>query len=49
MESVAESVTVTVDELVYEAPLLMLIEPLGAVVSDGVAERVLSSFAMKVS
>ena len=29
----AERVTVTVVELVYEAPLLMLIEPLGAVVS----------------
>lgn len=35
MESVAESVKVTVEELVYEAPLLMLIEPLGAAVSDG--------------
>mgnify|MGYP001614577086 CR=1 FL=1 len=36
MESVAESVTLTVDELVYEAPLLMLIEPFGGVVSEGV-------------
>ncbi len=36
MESVAERVKVTVDEFVYEAPLLMVIEPLGAVVSDGV-------------
>ena len=35
MESVAESVKVTVDEFVYEAPLLMLREPVGAVVSDG--------------
>ena len=33
MESVAERVNVTVDEFVYEAPLLMVIEPDGAVVS----------------
>ena len=37
MESVAESVKVTVEEFVYEAPLLMLTEPDGTVVSDGVA------------
>jgi hypothetical protein len=36
VESVAERVKVTVDEFVYDAPLLMVIEPLGAVVSDGV-------------
>ena len=32
----AERVTVTVVELVYDAPLLMLTEPEGAVVSVGV-------------
>ena len=37
LESVAESVKVTVEEFVYEAPLLMLTEPDGTVVSDGVA------------
>ena len=36
VESVAERLRVTVVELVYEAPLLMLTEPAGAVVSDGV-------------
>ena len=36
MESVAESAKVTVEEFVYEAPLLMLREPVGAVVSEGV-------------
>ena len=32
--SVAERLRVTVGELVYEAPLLMLTEPLGSVVSE---------------